>query len=139
MNFRGIEIKPDWICSVIPATRSILVRTRLLVLHELAVKKHGDLIIIKLDSDKELEAAKFEHIQHIKKKPNPSDRVADFECVHEDGGFSFEKQERLIEMRKTREEKAAELKDELELMEKMKKAGIEYNGPLKNTISGGSK
>jgi hypothetical protein len=130
MVYKGVEIKPHQILSVIPATRSIVVRTRLLVLHELAHRVHGDLICLRLDSDKDLQTAKFEHIQHIKKHADPSHRVADFECQHPEGGIDFNEMDRLIEMRKTKAEKQAELDTELELMEKMKKAGIEYNGPL---------
>lgn len=129
MIFRGIEIKPEQILSIIPATKTILVRTRVMYLHEIAHKVQGDLVFLKVD-DKELQAAKFEHIQHIKKHPDPQHRVSDFECRRDDGSFDFDKLEKLTESRKTRGEKSQELHDEIELMEKMKKAGIPYYGPL---------
>lgn len=130
MMYKGVEIKPHQIMSVIPATRSIIVRTRLMILHEYAHRISGDLVCLKLESDKDLQTAKFEHIQHIKKSARPDDRVAFFEYEHPEGGYDFNKMDKLIEMRKTKAEKQAELDTELELMEKMKKAGIEYNGPL---------
>jgi hypothetical protein len=130
MIFRGIEIKPEWILSVIPATNAIVVRTRLLVLHELAHRVVGDMVVLRLDSDKELQDAKFEHVRHLKGLPNPDARVASFEIEHPEGGIDFKKMERLIEMRKTPDEKNREMQDELELMRKMKDRGIPYQGPL---------
>jgi hypothetical protein len=134
MMYKGVEIKPHQIMSVIPATRSIVVRTRLMILHEYAHRISGDLVCLKLESDKDLQTAKFEHIQHIKKAANPSDRVADFECRDDEGFIDFDKMDRLINQRKTRHEKQQEIDDEIMLMEKMKEHGIEYNGPLKEMM-----
>lgn len=139
MMYKGVEIKPHQIISVIPSKMSIVVRTRLMVLHEHAHNIMGELVCLRLESEKDLQAAKFEHIQHIKKAARPEDRVAFFEYEHPDGGYDFAEMDRLIEMRKTKTEKQAELDTELELMEKMQKAGIEYIGPLKQTGSGGLK
>lgn len=135
MIFRGVEIKPEWICSVIPVHRKVILRTRLLVLHELAERVVGDLIVLRLDSEKELQDAKFEHVRHLKGLPNPCDRVAFHEIEMDGGGIDIAKMDRLIEMRKTPQEKSAEMKDEIELMQKMKERNIPYYGPLQ----GGSK
>lgn len=132
MLFRGIKIKPEWIYQVIPHMKSVVLRKcPVLKLTEMAEKQDGTLILLKLDSDKELNDAKFEHVQHIKKSPKPEDRVADHELRDDDGNLDLSKMDRLVEMRKTPDEKLRERKDELEIMNEMKKRNIEYNGPLK--------
>lgn len=130
MKIRGVEIKPEIIMSVIPATQSVVLRSRNLELSEYAHRTVGDLMVVKCTNEKEFVEAQFEHIQCLKKKDRPENRVADHECRDEDGGFNFNKFDRLVEMRKSRAEKEKELADETELMEKMKKHNIPYYGPL---------
>lgn len=92
--------------------------------------KYG--ILIEGISDQDFAKIKFEWIKFIKTRPNPDDRVADFEWRDKDGLPDFDKLERLIERRKTREEKQKELLDEMELKKAFDKHGLEYNGPLKD-------
>ena len=66
---------------------------------------------------------KFELVKWIKKKPEPDDRVMHFE-TEIDGLWSYDKEMRLIESRKTRIEKAKELKDKIDFHNECKKAGI---------------
>lgn len=135
MLFRGMTIKPEWIYEVVPHMRAVILRKcPVLKITEMAEKQIGSLILLKLDSDKELQDAKFEHVQHIKKSANPSERVADFEYRDNEGFIDFEKMERLINQRKTRQEKQKEINDELSIMKKMEERGIEYNGPIKDMI-----
>lgn len=132
MLFRGITIRPEWIYQVIPGMRAIILRRcPVLKLIELAEKQYGTLILLKLDTDKELQDTKFEHVQHIKKNLKPEDRVADHEIRDDEGYLDFEKMDRLIEMRKTSSEKEAERKEEYQLMLEMKKRNIPYYGPLR--------
>lgn len=122
MNFRGIEIKPEWIFSVIPDKRSIVLKNcPVLKLVELAERQEGKLILLKLDTEKELQDAKFEHVQELKKQARPEDRVADYEIRDENGFIDFEKMERLVEKRKTSAEKSEERKQELEIAELISK------------------
>ncbi len=132
MLFRGMTIKPEWIYEVVPHMRAVILRKcPVLKITEMAEKQIGSLIFLKLDSDKELQDAKFEHVQHIKKSARPEDRVADHELRDSEGNLDLSKYDRLVEMRKTPGEKAMERESELRIMNEMKKRNIEYNGPLK--------
>lgn len=73
---------------------------------------------------------KFEYIKHIKTLPNPEERVASFEWRDENGLPDWPRFERLVESRKTREEKRKEFDEELEIKKACHRLGIEYNGPL---------
>jgi len=73
---------------------------------------------------------KFSYIKYIKGRPNPDDRVADFEFRDKRGLPDFDKLERLIEMRKTREEKQTELDDEINIKNLCEKHNVKYHGPL---------
>lgn len=77
---------------------------------------------------------KFEWIKFIKTRECPDDRVASFEWRDENGVPDFEKLERLIERRKTIEEKRIEIEEELKIKEDCEKFGIEYFGPLREMI-----
>lgn len=80
---------------------------------------------------KEFNKFKFEFIKWLKQRVDPQDRVAEFEYRDEHGLPDWDKQERLIEKRKTRAEKERDLQDELLIMKLSKKAGVEYYGPLR--------
>lgn len=67
---------------------------------------------------------KFQAIKWIRKRELPEDRCWYFETLNKNGCWSFEKQEKLIESRKTRKEKAQEKKEERELMALFKKHNI---------------
>lgn len=74
---------------------------------------------------------KFEYVRYLKTLPDPEDRVADYEWRTEEGLPDFDKLERLIEKRKTAEEKRKELMEELEIKKACERFGIEYFGPLR--------
>lgn len=131
MVFKGITIKPEWIYSIIPHKRSIVLKKcPVLKLVEMAERQEGTLILLKLDTDKELQDAEFDHITHIKKSKDPANRVADHEARDENGFLDLSRYERLVEMRKTPDEKAKERAEELEIFYQCKKRGIPYFGPL---------
>ena len=127
---RGEEIRAQDIVSLNPKRLSVLVRSRRMLHQEIAYFRVGDLIAVECKDDVEFNEIKFEFIVHIKKRPNPDDRVASFEYEGEDGIPDLKKMERLIEMRKSRAEKQKEYDDELELMQLFKKHKMPYFGPL---------
>lgn len=88
------------------------------------------LIPVTIKDPKMFERIKFEYIKHIKTLPDPRDRVADWEFRDENGLPDFDRYDRLVEKRKTREEKAKELQDEIELKKQFDKYKIPYIGPL---------
>lgn len=77
---------------------------------------------------------KFEWIKFIKTKPDPEDRVADYEWRDENNLPDFNKLERLIESRKTVAEKKKEFEEELEIKMACEKYDIEYFGPLRGDL-----
>jgi hypothetical protein len=87
------------------------------------VSKEDGLIRVKTLKDKEFNKYKFELIKWLKKRPDPEDRVMRFETM-DNGVWSYDKEQRLVEARKTREEKRAELNDEIWLKQELKKRGI---------------
>lgn len=91
----------------------------------------GQLIVHTVKDKKTFDRIKFEFIKHIKKHPNPEERVADWEWRTKDNLPDWDKFDRLVERRKTRTEKAQEFKEELEIKQKCEEYGIEYHGPLK--------
>ena len=72
------------------------------------------------------ERFKFHLIKWIKKRPNPEDRVLNFEALNEDGVWDYDRESFLIETRKSREEKQKEKDDEMAMREKAKELGIEW-------------
>lgn len=134
VEFNGLTLYMDMIYSIEPLHRSVTLRA-----HEYyypLIKKPGDhchgLIFFKVDNDILFNRIKFEYIKFIKTLPKPEDRVADFEYRDENNLPDFDKMDRLIEMRKTRDERAAELKDEIEIKQQCEKFNIEYFGPLRD-------
>lgn len=82
---------------------------------------------------------KFEWIKWIKTDPNPDNRVADFEWRDANGLPDFDKMDKLIASRKTREERQKEIDDELHIIKEMERLGVD-SGPsrtyLKQLIRG---
>lgn len=67
---------------------------------------------------------KFELIKWVKKKDSPDDRYFHFE-TEINGIWSYEKEKRLIEARKSREEKAKELQEERDFKKMCDAMGVE--------------
>ena len=83
---------------------------------------------------------KFEHVKYIKTLPNPEDRVADFEIRDKNLLPDFDKERKLIESRKTREERQAEIKEDMYWIGEFEKAGLDcefLKDALKRKIQGG--
>jgi len=67
---------------------------------------------------------RFEAVKWIRQRPKPEDRCWTFETIGPHGCWSLDKEEHLIESRKTRAEKEQERQEEHELRELMRKHGI---------------
>lgn len=134
VDINGTTLFMDMIYSLIPKKRALCIRSHEYYMHLAATKEdrqHG-LIFFKVDNDVLFNRIKFEYIKYIKSLPNPEDRVADFECRDENDLPDFDKMDRLIEKRKTRDEKAKEFNDELEIKRLCEKNNVEYFGPLRD-------
>lgn len=87
------------------------------------VGREAGSVKIMILSDQAFYKYKFELIKWLKKRPNPEDRVMRFE-TEGDGIWSFKKEQRLIEARKTREEKHDELQEKIWFKQELEKRGI---------------
>ena len=74
---------------------------------------------------------RFNYIKWIKQDPDPQRRVAPFEYTDKNGLPDFDLMDKLIEQRKTKEEKKRERDEEQSLKDMCKKLGLEYWGPLR--------
>lgn len=136
LSFKDLDLYIDMIYSLIPSRRVMLIRYHpyyASISDKQNIIPKGCLIPVTVDDEKEFNKIKFEYIKHIKKAKNPEDRVADFEYMDTRMIPDFEKMDRLIEKRKTREEKAQELKEEIDIFQLCTKNRIEYFGSLRNT------
>ena len=142
MMFQGIEVRPQDITCVIPWNRRVLLKP-FKMYAELATNLNCSSIRyhICVDDveDTDMSRFKFEHIKYIKTLPNPDDRVADFEIRDKNGLPDFDKERRLIESRKTREERQAEIKEDMYWIDQFEKAGLDcefLKEELKRKIQG---
>lgn len=76
-------------------------------------------------SPKDFRLFKFEAIRWIKRKPGPEERAWPFELENEHGCYSYGKERKIIQQRKTRQEKDDERKEEQELKELFKQHGLD--------------
>lgn len=90
------------------------------IIKDSASKIKTSMIILDL---KEFNKYKFELVKWLKKKALPEERFLPFE-TEIDGIWSYDKESKLIEARKSREEKSIELNDKIWLHEECKKRGI---------------
>jgi len=131
--YNGHEIFIDFISMIIPDKKAIVIKPHRAYL-PLADNPNDPLIkygiFVTITSDQALKDIKFKYINYIKTLPDPDDRVADFEWRDKNGLPDFDKQERLIERRKTRAEKQKELDEEIEIKKACEKHNIKYYGPL---------
>lgn len=142
MIYKDINIEPHDIKCVIPHNKRVLLRP-LRVYADLAsnLKDSSLQFFICVDNveDADMTRFKFEHIMHLKKMPNPEDRVADFEWRDDNNLPDFDKLDRLIEKRKTRQERQAEIKEDMYWIEQFEKHGLEcefLKDALKKKIQG---
>lgn len=143
MMFRGIEVRPQDITCVIPWNRRVLLRP-LKIYADLATNLQCQslqfFICVDDVEDKDMTRFKFEHVKYIKTLPNPEDRVADFEIRDKNLLPDFDKERKLIESRKTREERQAEIKEDMYWIGEFEKAGLDcefLKDALKRKIQGG--
>lgn len=135
LEFGGKTLFIDMIYSIIPSKKLILIHS-----HQYYDEfrdpdddiKGSTLIPVTVKDDNLFTRIKFEYIKHIKTLPNPEDRVADWEWRDKNGLLDWDKFERLVEKRKTREEKSKEFNDELQIKKDCERFGIEYFGPLRD-------
>lgn len=134
---KEVDLYIDMIRDIIPSKRMIILHP-----HEYYISicddprspliKYGMAVTI---PDPEIfNRIKFEWIKFIKTKPDPEDRVADYEWRDENNLPDFNKLERLIESRKTVAEKKKEFEEELEIKMACEKYDIEYFGPLRGDL-----
>lgn len=76
-------------------------------------------------TSKEFKLFKFEAIRWVKKKPNPDDRAWPFELENEHGCYDYEKEQKIISQRKTRQEKEDEKQEDQYWKEKYRKHGLD--------------
>ena len=135
VQFNGIDILIDTIYNLIPDKNMVLVRKHNYYLPLVNLKDQFEgstLYSFIVDDEKVFTRIKFEFIKHIKKHPNPEERVADWEWRDKNNLPDWDKFDRMVEKRKTKAEKEQEFKDELELKQLFDKHGLEYFGPLRN-------
>lgn len=131
---KNIDLYIDSLITVYPDKRAILLKYHPYYMQisddpKDSLNKYG--IFVTIPDPVTFNRIKFEYIRHIKTLPSPEDRVADYEWRDEQGLPDFEKLDRLIEKRKTAEEKKKELMEEIEIKRACEKYGIEYWGPLR--------
>ena len=134
-EFKEKEIFMDMIFGLLPKDKAIILRPHnyyrsIADNRRDPMSKH--LLKVILESQEQFNRLKFEFIKYIKTLPKPEDRVMDFEYENEKGLPDFDKMRRLIEMRKTREEKSQEMQEELRIKKLCKDLGIKYNGILQD-------
>lgn len=143
MIFRGIDIKPEHIKDVIPWNRRVLLKPFNIyaeIATNLSCQSIQFFICVDDVDDADMAKFKYEHIKYIKTLPNPEDRVADFEIRDEQGIPNFDRERKLIESRKTRQERQAEIKDDMHMIEQFEKAGLDCDflkEELKRKLQGG--
>lgn len=143
MIYNDIDIDPGHIKEVVPWHNRVLL-SPLKIYASLAsnLKSSSIKFFICIDNIDEMSMTKFkyEHIKHIKTLPDPDDRVAHFEIVNEYGFPDFEKERKLIEGRKTRQEKQKEIKETMSMIAEFEKAGLDCDflkDDLKTKLQGG--
>lgn len=143
MTYNGVDIDPADIRCVIPWNRRVLLKPRK-IYAELASNLRDSsirfFIVVDDIENKDMSRFKFEHVKYIKTLPDPQDRVADFEIVDKNGIPDFDKERKLIETRKTRQERQKEIKEDLELVKEFEKAGYDCDflkDDIKRKMQGG--
>lgn len=135
LKFKDHDLFIDMIYNLIPDKRLMLLRAHPYY-EELRDKnepfKSKTLISVTVQDESMFNRIKFEFIKFIKTLKNPENRVADWEWRDKDGLPDWDKLERLVEKRKTREEKAKEFNDELQIKKDCERFGVEYFGPLRD-------
>lgn len=126
----------DHISSVLPDERMVVIRDsgQYPQIRNSASFQVSGFKLVKLWDDELIGKVKFEFIKYLKTLPDPEDRVADFECRREDGSFCFQTEERLVESRKTIQEKQKEINEDNELRELCHKFKIPYEGIIKGGL-----
>lgn len=134
IEWKGFEIYIEDIEGMVPRKNMILVK-KSPYYDEIIESEHqikfSKISAIVINKTRTYDRVKFEYIKHIKKSDNPDDRVADFEVEDEFGFPDFDRLDRLIEKRKTKEERESELSDELYIKNECEKHGLEYYGRLR--------
>jgi len=80
---------------------------------------------INVEDDRTFGQYKFEFLKMLKSKPDPADRVADFEWHDQDGIPDFEKREALIESRKTVAERNKEKSELIQSIKDYENLGLD--------------
>lgn len=142
MIYIDIDIDPADIMHVIPQNNRVILRP--LKKYASIASNIGDaslryhLCVNDVD-DESMAKIKFEYIRYIKKLPNPANRVADFEILDDNGFPDFEKEQRLIESRKTRKEREVEIKEYLHLIDRCDVLNLDstvFKDALKRKLGG---
>lgn len=143
MMFKNIEIRPQDIKCVIPWNSRVLLSP---------LKRYADLVTDKdasfqkfficIDNVEptDMTRFKFEHIKYVKTLPDPEDRVADFECRDEFGLVDWDARDKLVDSRKTRKERQAEIEEAMEWIGEYEEHGLDCDflkEDLKRKIRGG--
>jgi hypothetical protein len=125
-----IEIFTDDVIDLIPGQETVLLKARRMYLPLVDKIDNKYVFVAKIYKKIEFNKFKFDYIKEIKTRPDPEDRVADFEWRDANGLPDFDKRDKLVEGRKTRKEKQQELDFEIWYYKEVKKRGWPYYGPL---------
>lgn len=107
------DISMAKVLDFVPSKRAVIYKTGI---------KHNPVDVFILD-ERDFNRFKFKAIKWIKRKKEPEDRMWPFEAEVL-GIWSYSKEKKLIESRKTREEKSAELQEQIEFNKELKKRGL---------------
>ena len=132
LTIKDTAIKVSDILGIVEASCKVILRSKSDYL-EIADDKNdmlSDVVIGVTLCKKDYRKVKFEFIKYIKTLSDPEDRVDDSECKDENGVMDFAKRDRLIESRKTREERDLEFAEEIQIKKDCERFGIEYFGVL---------
>ena len=122
------ELYVDMIKEIIPERQVILLKPH--SYYESIRDKDSDqwkefFFPVTIKDSKAFEKIKFEYIRWIKTAPDPQDRVADFEYQTPGELPDFDRLDKLIESRKTRQEKQKEIDEDIELIKECEKRRID--------------
>lgn len=118
----------DWIETIIPGKQIAILRSKEIGSKSSfgACSQIGDFISVEVEDPEQFRMIKFELVRRVKKEPRIYDRVMIWEAYNKDGCFCLKKYDKLIESRKTHQEKRNEKKQELFLDNLLEENGLKY-------------
>lgn len=124
------EVDPDDVIDLRPGNNGLILSRREKY-SQLADYVMRDRVALQILDDKLFNRVKFNIIKEIKKRPAIESRVLPFEYDDKDFIKMLDKRDRLIEMRKTKEERQSDVEINIFIMNWHKTEGLEYYGELR--------